>query len=199
MVEQAPATPETTPPPAPKTVPEGTTAPVVEVKTPPWGDEKNFNAEKAWELIEKLRKEKTPDTKALEHKLAALESSNEARNKAMAEALGLAETPKGEDLAETVKSLQAQFHASQAEATKLRVASEKGVPAKYHYLLTETDTEKLAAQAEMAAEYARLKAQAEGTPDFQANPGQGQAGAPSTPEALAAAEYEKYYPTPNRK
>lgn len=185
-----------TPPPTPATPPVG------EVKTPPWGDDENFNAEKAWELIEKLRKAKAPpvpaDFKALENKVHQLETSSASRNKALAEALGLAEAPKGEDLAETVKNLQTQFQASQAEAVKLRIAAEKGVPAEYHFLLTETDTEKLTAQAEMAAEYARLKAQADGTPQFQPNAGQGQSGTPGTPEAIAAAEYEKFYPEKKR-
>lgn len=168
-------------------------------KAPPWGSDENFKPAEAWELIQNLRKEKTPDTSALETKVAEMQAAAEARNKVLAEAFGLTEPPKTEDdLAETVKSLQDKFEASQREATRLRIAAEKGVPAEYHHLLTETDTEKLTAQAEMAAEYARLKAAAAGTPEFQANPGQGQGGAPSTPEAIAAAEYEKYYPSPSK-
>lgn len=132
---------------------------------------------------------------ALEAKLTQFESSTAERNKALAEALGLTDAPKSEDLAATVKGLQDRIDNSEREAARLRIAAEKEVPAAYHYLLTETDTEKLTAQAEMAAEYARLKAQAEGTPQFQANPGQGQGGQPTTPEALAAAEYERFYPT----
>lgn len=135
---------------------------------------------------------------ALEAKLTQFESATAERNKALAEALGLAEAPKSEDLAATVKGLQDRIDNSEREATRLRIAAEKEVPAAYHYLLTETDTEKLTAQAEMAAEYARLKAQAEGTPQFQANPGQGQGGTPGTPEAIAAAEYAKYYPEEKR-
>jgi hypothetical protein len=192
---QAPGAPEpTSTPPAAGTPPVPTPPPAA--STPPWGSEENFNAEKAWELIQNLRKEKAPDTKALETKIAEMQTSQEARNKALASALGLTEAPKSEDaLAETVKALQDKFDASQRETTKLRVAAEKGVPAEYHYLLTETDTEKLVAQAEMAAEYARLKAQAAGTPDFQANPGQGQGGGTPSAEAIAEAEYAKFYPT----
>jgi hypothetical protein len=189
---QAPGAPEPTNPPAPEAAPAAT-------KTPPWGSDENFKPEEAWELIQRLRKEKAPDTKALEAQVTELRASTEARNKALAEALGLTEAPKSEDaLAETVKSLQEKFETSQREANKLRIAAEKGVPAEYHHLLTETDTEKLTAQAEMAAEYARLKAEATGTPAFQPNPGQGQSGTPSTPEALAAAEYEKYYPSKSK-
>lgn len=185
---QAPGAPE------PSTNPD--TAPAA-AKTPPWGSDENFKPEEAWELIQRLRKEKAPDTKALEAQVTELRASTEARNKALAEALGLAEAPKSEDaLAETVKSLQEKFETSQREANKLRIAADKGVPAEYHHLLTETDTEKLTAQAEMAAEYARLKAAAAGTPQFQANPGQGQGGTPDSPEAIAAAEYERFYPNP---
>lgn len=191
---QAPGAPEPTNPPVPAPAPVPSPSPAAQ--TPPWGKDEDFNPEKAWELIQNLRKEKTPDTKALEAKVTELQNGMVSRNQALAEALGLKEAPKTEDLAETVKNLQSQFQASQAEATKLRIAAEKGVPAEYHYLLTETDTEKLTAQAEMAAEYARLKAAAAGTPEFQANPGQGQGGGTPTPEALAEAEYAKFYPTP---
>jgi hypothetical protein len=185
---QAPGAPE----------PVDSAAPAPEAgKTPPWGSDENFKPQEAWELIQRLRKEKAPDTKALEAQVTELRASTEARNKALAEALGLAEAPKSEDaLAETVKSLQEKFETSQREANKLRIAADKGVPAEYHHLLTETDTEKLTAQAEMAAEYARLKAAASGTPQFQANPGQGQGGTPDSPEAIAAAEYERFYPNP---
>lgn len=196
-----PQAPGAAPEPAATAAPAAPSAPAAPApaKAPPWGSDENFNPAKAWELIENLRKEKGANATALETQVAELKASTDARNKALAEALGLAEAPKSEDLAETVKGLQSQFQASQQEAAKLRIAADKGVPPEYHYLLTETDTEKLTAQAEMAAEYARLKAAAAGTPQFQANPGQGQGGAPSTPEALAAAEYEKFYPTPNRK
>lgn len=171
-----PADPAPTPAPTALAAPAPADAP----EAPPWGDDENFKPSEAWKLIQNLRKEKTPDTSGLEAKLAEMQASTEARNKALAEALGLTEAPKSEDaLAETVKSLQDKFAASEREATRLRIAAEKGVPPQYHYLLTETDTEKLTAQAEMAAEYARLKAQADGTPEFQANPGQGQGGTPS--------------------
>lgn len=194
----APADPAAAAPPAAAPVPTPPAA-----KTPPWGSDENFNAEKAWELIENLRKEKAPDASALESRVAEMQAAAEARNKMLAEAFGLAEPPKTEDaLAETVKSLQEKFETSEREAHKLRIAADKGVPPEFHHLLTETDTEKLTAQAEMAAEYARLKAAAAGTPPdpaFLSNPGQGQGGAPASAEAAAQAEYDTFYPTPNRK
>ncbi|VXC08408.1 hypothetical protein [Aeromicrobium sp. 9AM] len=194
---QAPAAAKPAEPAAPATPPAAAAKTPETPKAPPWGSDENFKPAEAWELIQNLRKEKAPDTSALETKVAEMQASTEARNKALAEALGLTEPPKSEDaLAETVKSLQEKFEASQRETTRLRIAAEKGVPAEYHHLLTETDTEKLTAQAEMAAEYARLKAAAAGTPEFQTNPGQGQGGAPGSPEALAEAEYAKFYPPP---
>lgn len=186
--------------------------------TPPWGANENFDADKAWELIQNLRKEKTPpppaDTSALQQQVAALQADNEKRSKILAEALGLAEPPKSEDaLAETVKGLQSQFEASQLEATKLRLAASPGlaadgnplpaIPAEYHHLLTETDTEKLKAQAEtvaqMVAQMTAATAAANATPPFVANPGQGQGGGGASPEAIAEAEYRQYHPLPSRK
>lgn len=142
---------------------------------------------------------------ALEAKLTEFETSNTERNKALALALGLTEAPKTQDdLAETVKGIQSTLAASQLEATRLRVAASPGVdaegkalpaiPPEYHNLLTETDPEKLKAQAVTVAALIVAKNAADGTPAFQANPGQGQGGGSASPEALAAAEYDKFYP-----
>jgi hypothetical protein len=211
MTEPAPT--PTPPPPSAAAPPLNTAIPTPPAPatpaTPPWGADENFDASKAWELIQNLRKEKAPtpaDTTALQQQVAALEASTAARNKALAEALGLAEPPKSEDaLAETVKNLQSQFEASQLEATKLRLAANPGVdtegkplpaiPVEYHNLLTETDTEKLKAQAEMVARLVSANVAATATPPFVPNPGQGQGGTPATPEAQAAAEYAQYYPS----
>lgn len=124
----------------------------------------------------------------------------EARLDAFSQALGgNATADKPEDLAETVKNLQAQFAASQLEATKLRIAAEKNIPAEYHDLLTETDPEKLSAQAEKVGALVAANAAANATPEFQANPGQGQGGGAASPEAIAEAEYRQYHPLPSRK
>lgn len=169
-------------------------------KQPPWGKPENFDPDKAWELIQNLRTEKGGDTEALRAQLAEIQSAQNAQKKALAEALGLTEPPKTEDaLAETVRNLQEQFVASQREATILRIAAEKKIPAEYHDLLTETDPEKLAAQAEKVSALVTAKSAVEGTPAFQANPGQGQGGTPNTPEAIAEAEYRQYHPLPSRK
>lgn len=169
-------------------------------KAPPWGSDENFNPAKAWELIENLRKEKTPDTSGLETRLAEMQATTEARNKALAEALGLTEAPKSEDaLAETVKALQEKFEQADRLSTKLRIAAEKNIPAEYHDLLTETDPEKLSAQAEKVGALVAANAAAAATPGFQPNPGQGQGGGGASPEAITEAEYRQYHPLPSRK
>lgn len=129
----------------------------------------------------------------------ALEARLDAQNKAFAEALGVTETPKGEDLAETVKNLQAQIAKDRHDALLDRVAAANGIDDEHKDLLTETDPEKLKAQAAKVGALVALKNGATAPPAFQANPGQGQGGAPATPEALAEAEYNAFYPTPNRK
>ena len=84
---QAPAAAKPADPtPTAKPVPAPPAASSPAAKTPPWGSDENFNAEKAWELIENLRKEKTPDTSALEAKVAEMEAAAAARNKVLAEA-----------------------------------------------------------------------------------------------------------------
>lgn len=131
---------------------------------------------------------------ALEQRIAATEEATATRNKALAEALGLTEPPKSEDaLAETVKNLQEQFAASQRETLRLQIAANPGVdaegkplpaiPPEFHNLLTETDPEKLRAQAVTVSALVAANAAAGGTPAFQPNPGQGQGGQPTKSEA----------------
>ena len=192
--EQAPVATK----PAETATPAASAAPVVEAPKP--GDPAaGFKSEESKNaVLADLHKEREA-RQGLETKLAAFETSNEARNKALAEALGLTEAPKSEDLAETVKGLQQQIAASNLEATKLRIAAEFNIPAEHQDLLTETDPEKLKAQAEKVGALVAAKNAADGIPAFQANPGQGQGGAPADPVAAAAAEYGTYYPTPTRK
>lgn len=125
----------------------------------------------------------------------ALEARLDAQNKAFAEALGLTEAPKGEDLAETVKTLQKQIADDRRAASIDRLAAANGIDEEHKVLLTETDPEKLKAQAAMVGALVAAKNVATGTPAFQANPGQGQGGQPPTPEAVAEAEYAQFYPT----
>lgn len=192
---QAPAAAQpASPAPAPAAAPAPAPAPAAAVPTPgdpaPVPNPDDFKSPESKAAV-------LADLAKAREATAALKAQFETQNKALAAALGLEQAPKSEDLAETVKALQSQFAASQLEATKLRIAAEKQIPAEYHDLLTETDTEKLTAQATRVAELVAAKATAEGTPAFQPNPGQGQ-GTPLTPEAQQAAEYLTYYPSKSK-
>lgn len=167
-------------------------------KQPPWGKPENFDAEKAWELIQNLRTEKGDPS--LKTELDALRQQQEQQRTALAAALGVKpeETSDTEKLAQTLSTLQQQILASEKRA----LAAEHKIPAEFHHLLTATESEALKQQAEALVQFAQAAHYAASTtsppaapPAFQQNPGQGQGGGPLTPEAQAAAEYEKYYPS----
>lgn len=152
-------------PPAAENPPAAPAAPAT--TTPPSDTFKSEESKAA--VLADLAKERDA-RQALETQVASLKAAQEAQARSLAEAFGLAETPQSEDLAETVKSLQEQFAASQMEANLLRVAAKNEIPAEYHDLLTETDSERLQAQATKVAALVK----AAGTPAFQEIPGQGQ-------------------------
>lgn len=204
MTETAPSTPAATPPPAPEgkqqTPPASPAQP--NGKQPPWGEKpENFDADKAWELIQNLRSEKGGGDPSLKTELDALRQSQEQQRNALAAALGVKpeETSDSDKLAAQIDSLRGQILASEKRA----LAVEFKVP---ENMLTAADAEGLRAQATALAEFAMAAHYAASTnapappaPAFQQNPGQGQGNTPLTPEAQAAAEYEKYYPsTPSR-
>lgn len=186
-------TPEQTPPQAPAA---NQPPPAPEAgKQPPWGDKpENFNADQAWELIQKLRTEKTDPQ--LRSEFDALKQSQQAQRDALASALGLKpeETSDTDKLAGQVSTLREQIIASERRA----LAAEHKIPDEFQHMLTATDTEGLKKQAADLVRFAEAAFHAASTtqpPAFQPNPGQGQGNAPLTPEAQAAAEYEKYYPS----
>lgn len=175
-----------TDPATPPVAPEPPAAPPVgaaSTTSPPWGSDENFNPAKAWELIQNLRKEKADPE--LAERVAALQREQEEGRQRLAAALGLTEPPKSEDdLAETVKGLQAKIDAAELKAARLAIAAEHSIPAEFQDLLTETDMEKLRAQAEKVGALVAAKSAAAAPPAFQSNPGQGQAGGAG--DALAA-------------
>lgn len=191
MTEQIPAPPTTPPPVAPPVAP-----PAAE-KQPPWGDPANFDAAKAWELIENLRKEKGGGDPNLRTELEQLRTAQQEQRDRLATALGVKpeETSDADKLARQIDGLRGQILASEKRALSVEFKVPEG-------MLTATDAEALRAQATslaefaQAAHYAAVTAQP-GTPPpaFQPNPGQGQGGGAMTPEAQAAAEYEKFYPS----
>ena len=86
--------PPTDPPADPPAPPTDPAPPADPPKQPPWGDPENFNAEKAWELIQNLRAEKSPDA-ALQAEIEQLKTAQQQQLDAIATALGLkpADTP----------------------------------------------------------------------------------------------------------
>lgn len=199
MSEQT-ATPPTPAPPTPG--PPQTPPPAAEQqgKQPPWGKPENFDPDKAWELIQNLRSEKGagPD---LRTELDQLRAQQTQQRDALAAALGVKpeETSDTEKLAQQIESLRGQIVASERRA----LAIEFRVP---EAMLTAADTAAMRQQAESLVAFAQASHFAATTaapaatqtppPAFQPNPGQGQGNTPPSPEALADAEYEKYYPSP---
>lgn len=187
-----PATPPAATPPNPTPA-----APPETGKAPPWGDKpENFDADKAWELIQNLRNEKGGDL-SLKTELEQLRTAQTQQRDALAAALGVKpeETSDTDKLAQQIEGLRGMVVASEKRA----LAVEFKVP---EAMLTGHDAQALREQAKSLAEfaeaahYAALTAQpAPPPPAFQANPGQGQGNAPLSPEAQAVAEYEKYYPS----
>jgi hypothetical protein len=166
-------------------------------KAPPWGKPENFDADKAWELIQNLRTEKGGADPSLKSELDALRADQQKQRDALATALGVKpeETSDSDKLAQQIETLRGQIVSSERRA----LAVEFKVP---EAMLTATDAEGMRQQATQlvefaqASHYAALTAQpAPPPPAFAPNPGQGQGGGPQTPEAQAAAEYEKYYPS----
>lgn len=191
-----PATPPAvpTPPKAPAQPPAAPAAPPTG-KQPPWGAPENFDAEKAWELIQNLRAEKQDP--AVAEQLAQMQKDQAAQRDALAAALGLKpeETSDAEKLAKQFEDMRAEMVASQRRA----IAVEHKIP---ESLLTAPDVEGMQAQAAALTEFANASHYAAVTaapqtppPAFQANPGQGQGGGTPSQEQLDQAEYEKYYPS----
>lgn len=159
-------------------------------KQPPWGKPENFDADKAWELIQNLRTEK-PDP-AFRAEFETFRQSQTAQRDALAAALGVKpeETSDTDKLSTQIESLRGQILSSEKRALSI----EYKVP---EAMLTASDAESLRAQAVSLAEFAQAAHYAATTvaptppaPAFQQNPGQGQGGS-----GQPADEYEKYYPS----
>ena len=183
--QQTPAPQAPAPSPAPAAAPA---PPAAAEKQPPWGDKpEDFNPDQAWKLIQSLRAER-PDPE-FRSEFQRFQAEQQAQREALASAFGVkpSEVSDTDKLANQVQSLQNQILASERRA----LAAVHKVP---EALLTATDAEGMKAQAQALVEFAQ-GAHVAATPAFQPNPGQGQGNAPLSPEAQAAAEYEKYYPS----
>lgn len=196
MTETAPSTPAATPPPAPEgkqqTPPASPAQP--NGKQPPWGEKpENFDADKAWELIQNLRSEKADPQ--LRSELDAMKQQQTAQRDALAAALGVKpeETSDTNKLAQQIETLRGQITASERRALAVEYKVPEG-------MLTGSTADEMRQQAQSLVEFAQAAHYAAATstpappaPAFQQNPGQGQGNTPLTPEAAAAAEYERYY------
>ena len=113
------ADPAPAPDPSPTPPADPPPTPGEPTKTPPWGDPENFNAEKAWELIQNLRNEKGDPAKVaeLEGKVTELQTAQQAQLDAIAKALGL----KSDDAPPDPDALAAQVQAEQAKAREAAV------------------------------------------------------------------------------
>lgn len=198
MTEQTPtppAAPEQQARPTPQAN-NGTPAPAAGEKQPPWGDKpENFDADTAWRMIQNLRQER-PDPE-FRTEFQRFQAEQQQQRDALAAAFGVkpSEVSDTDKLAQQVSGLQSQILASERRA----LAAEHKVP---EALLTATDADGMRTQALALVEFAQgahHAAQTEQPPAFQPNPGQGQGNAPLSPEAQAAAEYEKYYPTASQR
>ena len=183
-----PTDPPATDPPAPP--------PAEPAKTPPWGDPENFNAEKAWELIQNLRNEKGDPAKVadLEQKIADLTSQQQAQLDAIAKAAGLKDDDTPPDpvkLAEQITAEQSKTTAAETRAVTaerqlavFKVAADPEVGGNALALLDSasfldslkdidpTDAEKVKSVVEAAIEKNPLfkASQAPATPPFPGGP-----------------------------
>lgn len=102
-------------------------APKPDDKQPPWGKPENFDAEKAWELIQNLRTEKGDPAKVaeLEGKLTEFQTQQQQQMDAIAKALGLKqdEPPDPEKLAAQVSEEQTRARDAQVQLTVYRRAA----------------------------------------------------------------------------
>lgn len=108
VVPAAPVVPPAQEPPPPAVV-------------PPWGDQANFDPEKAWKLIEDLRSDK--------EKLAARTAITPEQSKQLADYQALVEASKTEAQrqADAVTAANAQAAQASADATRYKVAALHGI------------------------------------------------------------------------
>lgn len=102
-------TPPNDPPPADPPAPKPD-----DLKQPPWGKPENFDAEKAWELIQNLRTEKGDPARVaeLEGKLTEFQTAQQQQMDALAKALGF----KQDDAPADPAALAAQIETEKATA-----------------------------------------------------------------------------------
>jgi len=122
----------------------------------------------------------------------------ESRAKANADAAKRLKEIEDRDLSELQKAqrdrdeLAQRLEQTQRDAVRSRVALEKGLPADIAATLNGSSEEELAAHAD------RLLAWRGNVPPVTPRPDPSQGARPSTPQADADAEYERFFPSPKR-
>lgn len=147
---------------------------------PPWGDDANFNPEKAWGLIQNLRKEKSPNAE-LQAELDTLKTTQQAQLDAVTKALGL----KPDDTPPDPAKLAAQIETEKAatRAANVQLAVFKAAPAHEANATRLLDSSSFLASikdvdpADTEALGAKIKAAVEADPVFKA----GTSGSPTPP------------------
>ncbi len=151
-------------------------------EAPPWGAD--FDAERAWKLVQDLRSDK--------EKLAARPVLTEEQKTALAEHDRLVQASKTETqrLQEAATSAQQALATSQADAIRYKVAATHGIPAEHFDLLGTGTEEEITAKAAkisalLAAQAAPVAVAAPTTrPVTQLRPGATPAGVESEDDVL---------------
>lgn len=127
--------------PEPITPPAEPAAPQVAAPAPPWGSDENFDPQRAWNLIQNLRSGKEQDE--LRRQIAELQPLA-----AKARELEEAQKTEQQRLAEQLAAAQQEAATYRGQALRMKVATEKGVPAALVGRLQGSTEEELAADAD---------------------------------------------------
>lgn len=151
---------------------------------PPWGDEENFDADRAWTLIQNLRAEKeelrTRHTAELEEKVQELDTLNKELATAREDleaAQGGIETRDGE-----ISTLKSDLGAREAVITKQRLLNEEKIPLEYVENVTGDDEEAWKASVKRLSSLATAFGDQRSPDPVQAARNAGSSSAPSKDE-----------------
>ena len=117
---------------------------------PPWGSDEEFDPQKAWDLIQNLRKDIETGKEALKSanaKLATAEAERDTARKELAEA-GDATSSESEKLAKQLADMQKDLEAEKASRLRAEVVAAKGLTPAMAKRLSGATREELEADAD---------------------------------------------------
>lgn len=117
---------------------------------PPWGSDKEFNAQKAWDLIQNLRKDietGKEDLKTTKAKLATVEGERDAAVKKVDEATNSGKS-ESEQLAAKLAEMEKKLEGEQANRLRAEVVAAKGLSPVQAKRLSGATKEELEADAD---------------------------------------------------